>query len=306
MKKFLLNTVMIFAIISFGAFLLAMGSIIGKLQFEHKIKVPEPSILSLKLEGIIGEPSRFLEDLRYFRKDENVKGIVIHINSPGGVVGPSQEIYAEIKRTRDGFQKPVVAVCSAVAASGAYYAAVAADRIVTNPGTMLGSIGVIMQFANLEKLYEWAKVGRYVVKTGAYKDSGASYRPMREDEKELFQDLIDEVQVQFKQAVASGRNLPADLVDKYADGRVFTGEAAVKLGFADKVGTYLDGVRVAGELSGLGDDPEIFEPPEKHASFFETMVEGQFQGSLANRVEGWLSLNLVGKPLYLLPGSLGN
>lgn len=301
MKAFIYMFVGTFAIL----FLVSLGGVVAKFDIAQKSKVDEPSILVMSLKGPIFDGSSFLEDLKKYASKENIKGVLVRINSPGGVVGPSQEIYTELKRVRDELQKPVVASCNAMAASGAYYAAVAADQIITNPGTLMGSIGVIMEFANLAKLYSWAKISRYVIKTGPYKDSGSEHRAMREDERMLFQSMINEVHEQFKQAVAKGRKLPRDVVDKYADGRIFTGETAVKLGFADQTGTYEDALRVVGELSGLGSEPEIFKPPVKKPGFFELIAESKNSSTIESLAEKVLKLKVVGQPLYMLPGTLG-
>ena len=219
---------------------------------------PKPSILALDLDGLIVDTRDLVESLRKYRKDDNIKGVLLRINSPGGVVGPSQELWAELKRTREEYKKPVVAFCSAVAASGAYYAAVAADKIVTTPGCMIGSIGALIEFVNLAKLYDWARIDRYAITTGKFKDAGAEYQPLTSEQRALFQDLLNDILAQFKGAVAEGRKMNAATVDAYADGRVFTGAQAVKLGFADAEGTWDDARRVLGRMTGLGDNPEVF------------------------------------------------
>lgn len=269
------------------------------------------SILHLKLEGVIMNGEKFLKNLKKYRKDKNIKAIVIEINSPGGVVGPSQEIYEEIKRTREEFKKPVVAVSVGLMASGAYYSAVAADKIVVAPGAMVGSIGVIMEFANLEKLYDWAKVSRYTITTGKFKDSGAEYRPMRDDERALFQDMINEVWAQFKDAVATGRNMKPEQVEPYADGRVFTGATAVKTGFADEVGTVDRAFAVAAKLAEI-EDYEIFDIPKRRPNIFDLLqdeeeptasVENQVAAKVADGIfNQFLKADLINKPLYLMPG----
>ena len=195
--------------------------------------VEKPSILALDLDGIIVDTRDIVENLRKYRTQDRIKGVLLRINSPGGVVGPSQELWAELKRTREEFKKPVVAFCSAVAASGAYYAAVGADKIVTTPGCLIGSIGALMEFVNLAKLYDWAKIDRYAITTGIFKDAGADYQPLTSEQRALFQDLLNDVLAQFKAAIVEGRNMKPEVLDQYADGRVFTGSQAVKLGFAD-------------------------------------------------------------------------
>lgn len=274
---------------------------------DDKVEVDKPSILLMDLEGPILSGKKFLKDLKKYASQKNIKGVLVRVNSPGGVVGPSQEIYAELKRVRDELQKPVVVSCGALAASGAYYISVAADQIITNPGTIMGSIGVIMDFANLSELYKWLKIERYSLKTGPYKDSGADYRKMTPEEKEIFQDMINDVYGQFKKAVAKGRKLSDEVVNKYADGRVFSGETAVKLGFADQVGTYEDALRVIGELSGLGAEPKVIEPSDDPKDVLKLILQDlNSQSPLQNIFEGLLKVKAYGQPLYMLPGVLGS
>jgi protease-4 len=272
------------------------------------------SIMKLKLEGVIVDEDRLLNALRKYRKENDIKAFVIETNSPGGVVGPSQELNAEFRRTSKEFKKPVVVVSQGLLASGAYYAAVGADKIVVAPGALVGSIGVIMEFANLEKLYDWAKVSRYSINTGRFKDSGAEYRAMRPDERALFQDLINQVWVQFKTAVAEGRGLKMAQVDPYADGRVLTGQQAVDLKFADMVGTTETAYQEAAKLAKLAPDSyEIFELPKRRPGIMDLIGAGggdddsksglseiKSLGQLAEKV---LHTQLMNQPLYMMPGA---
>lgn len=268
-------------------------------------EVDEPSLLAMKLDGVILDSTDFLKTLRTYRGDDNIKGVIIQVNSPGGLVGTSQEIYTEIKRVREEFRKPVVVSGGSVVASGAYYAAAGADRIVANPGTLMGSIGVVMEFANLKGLFDLAKVDRYILKTGEFKDAGSDLRRMKPKERDLFQGILEEVHDQFKLAIQKSRRLSPDIVNKYGDGRVFTGEAAVRLGFADQVGTYEDALRVAGNLAGLGPDPKVFRPTSRTGEWLKKL---QPTSSTEKRIEAladkYLHMHLVGKPLYLMPGIL--
>ena len=297
--RFFLTIFIIFILISMGALLS---------NFSCRGCSPKaPSILHLELEGPIINGKSFLMDLRKYRSNDKIKGVLVSINSPGGVVGPSQEIYSELLRVREEFQKPVIVSSGAVVASGAYYVALAADQIITNPGTLMGSIGVIMEFANLEGLYDWAKIKRHTIKTGDLKDAGTSTRKMTTEEQSYFQSVLDRIQIQFETAVEKSRKLDKYIIDKYADGRIFTGETAVKVGFADQVGTYSDALRIVGELAGLGADPKIFVPPKKYKGK-EILIQKLFSHWLHGTTEeigpSLKHLQLLGKPLYLMPGAM--
>jgi protease-4 len=310
-RKFFGTVFILLLVLFFGSCVFMARTLSIKMGGEQE-SPSQSALLHLKLEGVIIAPEEFLENLKKYSKEPEIKGVLVEINSPGGVVGPSQEIHRELKRIREELKKPVVVSISSLGASGAYYSAVAADKIFVNSGSLVGSIGVIMEFANLEQLYEWAKVSRYVIKTGAYKDSGAEYRPMRDDEKALFQQMADEILEQFKKAIADGRKLPIDRVARYADGRVFTGQTAINIGFADEIGTVEDARRALGQLAGMGADPEMFEPPEdREKMFFDLLGEAgsKITGieSAANAVMGLTRAQLTGLPLLLMPGTyIGN
>ncbi len=303
--------VLLFAFGSIFVFLVGSSAIAlfgGSSEKFHMIS--KNSILHMKLDGVIMDGEKFLKTLKKYRKESDIKAIVIEINSPGGVVGPSQEIFAEIKRTREEFKLPVVAVSPGLMASGAYYSAVAADKIIVAPGALVGSIGVIMEFANLEKLYDWAKVSRYTITTGKYKDSGAEYRPMREDERQLFQEMINEVWEQFKDAVAEGRNLKKEVVNQYADGRVFTGARAVKLGLADEVGTVDHAFDVAAKMANIEGHFEIFEAPKKRSGILDLLNRDEEDASSSSKlaeqiVNKVFHAELSNRPLFLMPGIWG-
>lgn len=304
MRKFLGTIVIVIFLIFVGLILFSAAGIVSIIS-PTEPKLSKAAILHLELEGIILDGKQVLEFIHRYADEDLIKGILIHINSPGGVVGPSQEIYAELKRVRDELKKPVVASLSGVAASGAYYAALGANKIVTNPGTMVGSIGVIMEFANLSGLYSWAKIDRYSIKSGAYKDAGADYRSMTSDERQLFQGLIDEVLAQFKQTILDSRKMEVRILDQYADGRVFTGETAVRLGFADQVGTFEDARHLIGEMAGLGSDPELMKPREKREEFWQLVEDFSGESKFKQIFEELLQAKLLAKPLLIVPGTLG-
>lgn len=288
-----------------GGILVAVGGVVSIFN-PMEPALEKSSILALDLDGIIFDGAEFIETLAKYRTKSEIKGVLITLNSPGGIVGPSQEIYREIQRTSKEFNKPVYVYCRSLAASGAYYAAVGADRIFTTPGCFMGSIGVIMEFINLEKLYDWAKVQRYALTTGEFKDTGADYRPMRPAEKEYLQSHLTEVLGQFKKAVAEGRkDLKPGVLDENADGRVFSGQKAVDLGFADEVGTWEDAKRALGEKLGIGPNPKIFKP--KKALSLREMLEGsaESKSGIESAVKHVLQTELKGQPLFIFPGALG-
>jgi protease-4 len=290
-----------------GLFLFLVVVAVGAAMYtafgERMPSVSANSVLVLDVRGIILDSKPFLKKLQKYRDDHDIKAVVVRLDSPGGVVGPSQEIYEELKRTRE-MGKPVVASMGSLAASGAYYIAVGADKIVTNPGTITGSIGVIMEFANLGRLYDWAKVERYVVKSGAFKDMGSEFRAMTPAERQLLQGMMDNVHMQFKQAVAEGRHLKLAQVEKLADGRIFSGEQAVKMGLADSLGSLSDAIDEAGKLAGIKGKPEIFSPPPPRRRLLDMIMEKDEEesSSIERSVRHILGVDLVGKPLYIWPG----
>lgn len=313
-KKFV---IVLIVFIGFAMLLKWSGNFFGE---SEKHITSKNTILHLELNGVILNGKKFLKNLDKYKDEKKVKAVLITINSPGGAVGPSQEIYAEIKRLRDELKKPVICVSTGVMASGAYYSAVACDKIVVAPGALVGSIGVIMEFANIEKLYDWAKISRYSITSGKFKDSGAEYRAMREDEKALFQNMINEVYAQFKGTVAKERHLKDDVVSEYADGRVFTGATAVKLGFADQEGFYEDAVKLAASTANLGDNYDVFEVPKKRMSIFDLgdsdrdddvnslaeyadVLKGKsFGPDIEGAVKFVLRAKYLNQPLMLMPG----
>lgn len=223
----------------------------------------------IELEGVIMDSKKHLKQIRKIKKNDNAKAVVIRLNSPGGAVAPSQEIYEALKE----LDKPVVASMATVAASGAFYIAMGADKVYSNPGTLTGSIGVIMEFANLKELYDWAKIKPYAIKTGRYKDAGAPYRKMSADERELFQALIDDVLNQFKEAIVEGRKLTMEQVTKVADGRIFSGAQAKELKLVDEIGTFQDAVDAAAEMGGIDGEPKLLYAKPERKKWFEFFLD---------------------------------
>lgn len=210
-------------------------------------------------EGTNAGSETIMEQIKSAGKDKDVKAVVIRINSPGGSVAASQEIYQSIKWLRKTKGKPVVASLADLSASGGYYVACAADKIVANPGSLTGSIGAIWGVHNLKELYKKIGIKFEVIKSGKYKDIGSPIRELTPEERKILQNLIDDVYNQFVKAVAEGRGLEISYVKKFADGQVFTGQQAKRLKLVDKLGNLQYAIRLAGEMGGIKGEPAIRE-----------------------------------------------
>jgi len=228
-------------------------------------------IAIIEVRGVILDPQPIVEKLVKLRKNEKVKAIVLRIDSPGGGVGPAQEIFAEVKKTQK--EKKILVSMGSVAASGGYYIACAADKILANPGSITGSIGVIVESLNVEELLRKLGLRSMVVKSGKHKDLGSPLRPMSEEEKKLLQGVLDSVHEQFIRAVAEGRKLPVEKVRELADGRIFSGEQARELGLVDELGTLEDTLAMAATLAGIRGEPEIIYPEKKRFSLFDLLLQ---------------------------------
>ena len=218
-----------------------------------------PRVGVVELEGLIAETDDLVRELRQHRDNPSIKAVVVRINSPGGVVGPTQEVYDAIRHVREA-GKPVVASLGAIAASGGYYIAVAADQIYANPGSLTGSIGVIMQLPNVDLLMKKVGVEYVVVKAGAFKDIGNISRPMTPEERRVLQMLLDDVHGQFIDAVAKGRKLSREQVVQFADGRVFSGTQALSLKMVDALGGLEEAINAAAKLAHLPTPPAVERP----------------------------------------------
>ncbi len=214
----------------------------------------------IRVEGVILDSQTTIGELKRFSENPSVKAIVIRIDSPGGGVVPSQEIHDAVKRVRNKNNKAVIASMGSVAASGGYYIAAATDRIVANPGTLTGSIGVIMETANVEGLLQKIGVEGIVIKSGKYKDVGSPLRKMSADERGLLQAVMDDVHKQFIEAVAEGRSLELRAAQVLADGRIFTGRQAKEAKLVDELGDLEDAIQLAAEVVGIEGEPKVIEP----------------------------------------------
>jgi protease-4 len=230
-----------------------------------------PAVGVLEVNGVIWETpaKRWLKQLKEFEKNDSVKAVVLRVNSPGGAVAPSQELYQAFLQ----FKKPLVVSMASVAASGGYYIALGGSKIFANPGTITGSIGVIMEFANLERLYEWAKVSRFSIKSGKFKDAGADYRTMSADERKLLQDMVDSTLGEFRATVAKRRKLGPLESEAVSDGRIFSGEQAKAVKLVDELGTLDDAVREAAKMAKIEAEPRVVYPHKPRQSFLSWVVE---------------------------------
>lgn len=246
------------------------------------------------VKGIIADSKSVIEQIHDAAESSDVKGIVIRINSPGGGVGASQEIYREVSKIKD---KKVVASMGSVAASGGYYIACGAEKIYANPGTLTGSIGVLMEFANFEDILGKIGVKGYVIKSGDYKDIGSPIRPMTDAEKVLLQGVIDNTYKQFVEAVSKGRKLPNDYVKGLADGRVFTGEQAKDLKLIDEIGNLEDAVDGVAKMAGIKGKPYLRYMEKKRFSVFNL-----FLGEEADSILNTFNNQMFGLNYLFIPG----
>jgi protease-4 len=244
------------------------------ISFTQKIGV-------IPISGAIVDAQPIISQIIRFRKDKGIKAIIVRIDSPGGGVGPSQEIYEELRRT--GKTKKVIASMGSVAASGGFYVAAAADKIVANPGTITGSIGVIMEFVQFKSLLDKIGINIEVLKSGEYKDMGYPQRKLTERDKRILQGVIDDIKRQFVTAVANGRHLAQEKVQAIADGRIFSGQQAKELGLVDFLGNFQDAVELAKKMTGIRGDVTLVYPKKRVTRFWDLLFD-----SASKSVLKWL------------------
>jgi len=256
----------------------------------------------VEVEGIIGagraggvDADSIVRTLGEYRDNPSVAAVVLRVNSPGGVVAPTQEIFSAVERVRAA-GKPVVASLGAVAASGGYYVAVAANRIYASPGTLTGSIGVVMQLANVEGLLKKVGVDYVVVKAGAFKDIGSFARPMKPEERRVLQALLDDVYGQFVKAVAQRRGIDEKAVLAFADGRIYSGQQARALRMVDEMGGLEDAVESAAKLAGIAGKPKLIYPRRRFS--LRDLLQNRLGLDAAAQVLP--ALSSLRTPLYLM------
>lgn len=253
------------------------------LVFGEKVAVVE-------IKGIIANAQPTIENLTEFSEDDSVKAVVLRIESPGGGVAPSQELYMEVRRTAE--RKPVVASMGSVAASGGYYVAAAAQKIYANPGTITGSIGVILQFTNFEELFKKIGFRMETVKSGTYKDVGNPSRKMTPEERAYLQEMIANVHQQFVRDVAQGRHMQVEQVQGVADGRIFTGEQAKELGLVDELGNLKDAIAAAAKMGAIEGEPKVVYPEKKKRSVLDYLLN-RLSENLVYYLQEYMGLMLL-------------
>jgi len=250
----------------------------------------------IPIDGEIVGSRETIELLHRYARTASVRAMVMRINSPGGAIAPSQEIYEEIRNVRARTGKPIVASLDSVAASGGYYIASACNPIVANPGSITGSIGVIMQWMETKDLLAWAKLKPETITSGEMKAAGSPYQDLTDAQRSYFQAIVTQLHSQFVRAVAAGRKGKISEADigRLADGRVFTGEQALGLKLVDQLGDLDDAVRVAGKLAGISGKPGMIYPKKRARGLFEALAGGD-----ASDAETMIGRILSRRPRFL-------
>jgi protease-4 len=244
---------------------------LSSVQGEKTAFISKDRIGVVPVKGVILDSKPVNDVLEKFGKDDGIKAVVLRIDTPGGGVGPSQEIYEKVQWLRT--KKTVVASMGSMATSGGYYVACGAEKIVANPGSLTGSIGVIMHFTNVEDLFKKLGLRASVIKSGRYKDAGSPFRDMTKEERDLLQALIDDVHEQFVAVVSASRALDKETVKGFADGRIFTGRQAMGLKLVDELGDLDHAAGLAAAMAKLEGKPELVYPKEERRSFWRYMME---------------------------------
>ncbi len=278
--------VILFVVFGAGAYLAAATLVDGSVP----LFPAGDRVAVVPVEGVITGASaeRALRRLRRLERDESVRAFVLEIRSPGGTVGASQSLYREVRRRRAEDDRPVVAWIGDVGASGGYYVALAADSIYALPGSITGSIGVIMQFPDARELLRKAGVSVEIVRSGEHKGAGSAFRALDAEDREVFQTLVEDTYGQFLDAVVDARPVSRGRAAELADGRVFSGERAVRHGLIDRVGTLSEAIDAAGRMAGIGADPRTVRPGERRPDLLD-LVLGEEASEVRESVAGWVS-----------------
>jgi len=271
-----------------GLFVLFVAAVVTLVYFsfsgnDEQFSGFGPKIAVVDLDGVILSPKKVVKQLKDFADDDSVKAIIIHVNSPGGGVAASEEIYREVRRIRDEKKKRIVASIETVGASGAYYVASATNKIYADKGSIVGSIGVIAEWMNYEELLKWAKLHAITMKAGEFKDTGSPTREMTPAEQKYFQGLIDNMHTQFIQAVADGRHAKEADIRAIADGKVWTGEQALPLKLIDQVADFEGAVKDTASSVNITGEPSLVYPPRERRPGLADLFLGDLSDYLPSR-----------------------
>lgn len=251
-------------------------------------------IAIVEVDGAIMDDDEFLERVRRLRDDPSIRGWVVAINSPGGVVAPSQSMYNTLRKIRDEDGEPVVAAIGSVGASGGYYVALAADSILAMPGSITGSIGVIMEYPNVQALMDRVGVEMEVVKSGEQKDLGSPFRDMGPGDREVLLAMVEDVHAQFVEVVVEARGMTTEDVLALSDGRIFTGRQAMAAGLVDGMGNVEDAIALAGRMAGLGSDPRTARPRREQVPWLLDLLIGESAVALTRTFTRTLTAPMAG------------
>jgi len=268
MKKVLLSLLIVLFVLAMISLLIVAIQGVGE----------RDRIALVYVRGPIIDVREKVKELKEYGEDDSIRAIILRVESPGGAVAPSQELYYEIKRINE--LKSVVVSMGTVAASGGYYISAPAELIMANPGTLTGSIGVIMEIPNVEGLMDKVGLKTEVIKSGRYKDMGSTLRQMRPEDRKLLQDIIDDVYSQFVNDVAVSRKMDINKVRGLADGRIYTGKQALDTGLIDELGGLEDAIRRTAEIAGIEGEPNVVTKKEKKSLW--DSIEGKVAGSVSD------------------------
>ncbi|SDU61150.1 signal peptide peptidase SppA [Desulfobacula phenolica] len=270
---FFLMIVSVCLTVMFSGFvvLVSLSSTMLNTQFSRHYTSAGGNIGIVEINGMILSSKDIIQNIKTFRDDDAIKAIILRIDSPGGGIGPSQEIYREVMKTR--MEKKIIASMGSVAASGGYYIASATDKIIANPGTITGSIGVIMEYANVMEIARKIGISPVVIKSGQFKDMGSPLRELKEPEKKILQALVDELHLQFVNDAANARGMAVKTMEALADGRIYTGAKALDLKLIDRLGNLDDAVRWTGELANIKGELKPVYPKEDKITFIKKLAD---------------------------------
>ncbi len=282
-QNLIIGIIIIFSVLFF---IFAMSLFISSLspQKDYETSTGGSKIAIVEVKGVIYDAENAVRQLERYNKNKSVKGIVLRIESPGGGVAASQEIFEKVKQVRDS-GKIVIASMGSVAASGGYYIACGADTIMANPGTTTGSIGVIAEIPNMEGLLSKVGIRFETIKSGKFKDTGSPYRKMTSEDRDYLQNFVNDAYDQFVDAVSKERNLDRKTVLRYADGRVFTGQQALAHALIDTIGTYEEAIAFAAKLAGIEGEPKTVKERKRKVTFLDFLFQ-DFE-ELYNAVQSW-------------------